>query len=93
MESINELPNHLVALIMQQLPIDERCRCCVVSKAFNTLNSHLQLGPALHIRPQQVNTTYSTLIKKLCGNGGRNQVLSCIDACDTPRHAHFPLLC
>ena len=59
MESINELPNHLVALIMQQLPIDERCRCCVVSKAFNTLNSHLQLGPALHIRPQQVNT-YST---------------------------------
>ena len=73
MESINELPNHLVALILQQLPTHERCRCCVVSKAFNTLNSHLQMGPVLHVRPQQVNLQHTICLE--CGNAGCDQVL------------------
>ena len=54
MESITDLPNHLVALIVQHLSIEERCRCCVVSKAFDSLNSQQQLGPVLRVRPQQV---------------------------------------
>lgn len=54
MDSFSELPNHLIALMVQQLPIEEQCKCCVVSKAFNSLNSQQQLGPILRIRPQQV---------------------------------------
>lgn len=54
MESFNGLPHHLVSLILQQLPIEDRCRCCAVNRALNALNFQQQLGPVLTLRPQQV---------------------------------------
>lgn len=54
MSRITDLPNHLVALIVQHLTIEERCRCCIINKAFNSLSSQQQLGPVLRVRPKQV---------------------------------------
>ena len=56
MESISDLPNHLVALIVQHLTVEERCRCCSVNKIFNSLNAQQQLGPTLIVRPKQVDS-------------------------------------
>lgn len=54
MNFVETLPQELVLLIIQCLPIEDRARCCLVDRAWNRLTGMADLGSVLELRPKEV---------------------------------------